>query len=62
MSQPTIEELQTELQEVVTKHNQANEVINQCRTRFAEIKAILDYIGASATPVTTPDQPTTTES
>jgi len=33
--------LQAELQEVVTKHNQAQEVINQCKTRFTEIQAIL---------------------
>ena len=58
MPQPTIEELQAEIQEVVTKHNQANEVMNQCKTRFAEIKAILDYIGAAETP----DQSTITES
>jgi len=41
MSKPTTEELQSELQEVVTKHNQANDVMNQCKTRFTEIQAIL---------------------
>ena len=41
MAQPTIEELQTELQEVVKKHNEANDVINQCKNRFIEIQAIL---------------------
>jgi len=41
MPKPTTEELQAELQEVVTKHNQAQEVINQCKTRFTEIQAIL---------------------
>lgn len=41
MSKPTIEELQAELQEVVTKHNEANDVMNQCKTRFTEIQAIL---------------------
>ena len=42
MPKPTTEELQAELQEVVTKHNQAQEVINQCKTRFTEIQAILN--------------------
>ena len=41
MTKPTNEELQTELQEVITKHNQAQEVINQCKTRVIEINAIL---------------------
>ena len=41
MSKPTLEELQAELQEVVTKHNQAQDVMNQCKTRFTEIQAIL---------------------
>ena len=41
MSKPTTEELQAELQEVVKKHNEANDVMNQCKTRFTEIQAIL---------------------
>jgi len=41
MPKPTDHELQTELQEVVRKHNEANDVMNQCKTRFAEIQAIL---------------------
>jgi len=41
MTKPTNEELQTELQEVITKHNQAQEVINQCKTRVIQINAIL---------------------
>jgi len=41
MPKPTTEELQAELQEVVRKHNEANDVMNQCKTRFAEIQAIL---------------------
>ena len=41
MPKPTTEELQAELQEVVTKHNQANDVMNQCKTRFTEIQAFL---------------------
>ena len=41
MPKPTTEELQAELQDVINKHNQAQEVINQCKTRFTEIQAIL---------------------
>tara|TARA_R100001591_G_scaffold23380_1_gene33107 strand:- start:393 stop:545 length:153 start_codon:yes stop_codon:yes gene_type:complete len=41
MPKPTIKELQAELQEVVQKHNKANDVMNQCKIRFAEIQAIL---------------------
>tara|TARA_R100000781_G_scaffold111343_1_gene77707 strand:+ start:47 stop:196 length:150 start_codon:yes stop_codon:yes gene_type:complete len=41
MAKATNEELQTELQEMITKHNQAQEVINQCKTRVIEINAIL---------------------
>ena len=41
MAKKTTEELQAELQEVVTKHNQAQEVIKQCQTRFTELTAII---------------------
>ena len=41
MPKPTTEELQAELQEVVTKHNQAQDVMNQCKTRFTELTAII---------------------
>ncbi len=41
MAKPTTEELQKELEDVVTKHNQAVEFIGQCKTRAAEITAIL---------------------
>ena len=41
MSKPTLEELQTELQDVVKKHNQAQEVVKQCQTRFTELTAII---------------------
>jgi len=41
MPKPTIEELQAELKEVVNKHNQAQEIMAQCKTRFTEIQAIL---------------------
>ena len=41
MTRPTIEELQAEQQEVIKKHNQAQEVMNHCKQRFVEITAIL---------------------
>ena len=41
MTRPTIEELQAEQQEVINKHNQAQEVMTQCKQRFVEITAIL---------------------
>ena len=41
MAKPTTEELQAELQEVVKRHNQAQEVVKQCQTRFTEITAII---------------------
>ena len=37
MAKPTIEELQAELQEVVTKHNQAQDIVKQCQTRFTKL-------------------------
>jgi len=64
MTKPTIEELQAELQEVVNRFDQANAVMIQCKNRFAEIQAILGYIGQPETPApeALPDQPTITES
>jgi hypothetical protein len=41
MAKPTLKELQAELQDIVNKHNQAQEVVKQCQTRFTEIQAIL---------------------
>ena len=41
MPKPTLEELQAELQDIVNRHNQAQDVMNQCKTRFTEIQAIL---------------------
>ncbi|WP_290944213.1 hypothetical protein [Hyphomonas sp.] len=41
MAKPTLEELQSELQEVVNRHNQAQEVVKQCQTRFTELSAII---------------------
>ena len=41
MPKPTLEELQAELQDIVNKHNQAQEVVKQCQTRFTELTAII---------------------
>ena len=41
MPKPTLEELQAELQEVVNRHNQAQEVVRKCQTRFTELSAII---------------------
>ena len=41
MSKPTLEELQTELQEVIKRHNQAQAVVKECEKRFVELTAII---------------------
>jgi len=41
MAKPTTEELQAELQEVLKKYNQAQNIMNQCKTRFIELTAII---------------------
>tara|TARA_R100000231_G_scaffold69881_1_gene55523 strand:- start:227 stop:382 length:156 start_codon:yes stop_codon:yes gene_type:complete len=41
MPKPTLEELQAELQDVVTKHNQAQDIVNQCKNRYIELQAII---------------------
>ena len=41
MAKATNEELQKELEDVVTKHNQAGELMGQYKTRAIEIAAIL---------------------
>ena len=41
MSKPSLEELQTELQDIVKKHNQAQEVVKQCQIRFTQLTAII---------------------
>ena len=42
MNRPTDQQLQEELAQVVQKHNEAQEVVNQMKTRFTQIQAILD--------------------
>ena len=41
MLKPTTEELQAELQNVVHRHNQTQEVVKQCQKRFTELTAII---------------------
>ena len=41
MTKPTLKELQVELQDIVNKHNQAQQVIKQCEKRFIELTAII---------------------
>ena len=41
MSKPTTEQLQTELREVVRKYDEAQNIMNQCKTRFTQIQAII---------------------
>ena len=41
MSKPTTEQLQTELQEVVSKHSKAQAIIKECEKRFIELTAII---------------------
>tara|TARA_R100001509_G_scaffold139977_1_gene94629 strand:+ start:1020 stop:1205 length:186 start_codon:yes stop_codon:yes gene_type:complete len=42
MTKPTDQELQTELAQVVQKHNDAQKVVEQMKHRFTQIQAILD--------------------
>ena len=42
MAKPTTEELQTELQEVINKYNQAKTTAQQCEKRFTELSAIIN--------------------
>tara|TARA_R100001129_G_scaffold145366_1_gene106654 strand:+ start:604 stop:750 length:147 start_codon:yes stop_codon:yes gene_type:complete len=41
MAKPTTEELQAEFEQVVKRHNQAQDVVETCKKRFIEINAIL---------------------
>ena len=42
MTRPTDQQLQEELAQVIQKHNEAQEVVNQMKHRFTQIQAILD--------------------
>ena len=41
MAKLTTEELQTELEQVINRHNQAQDIVKQCQTRFTELNAII---------------------
>ena len=60
MTKPTDQQLQEELAQVVQKHNEAQEIVNQMKTRYTQIQAILDDRKADAVEVlpTTPEQTT----
>ena len=60
MPKPTDQQLQEELAQVVQKHNEAQEIVNQMKTRYTQIQAILDDRKADAVEVvpTTPEQTT----
>ena len=57
MPRPSTEELQAELQEVVKQHNEANDVMQKCKMRYAEIQAILKDRGVAPEPPK--EEPTT---
>tara|TARA_R100001224_G_scaffold42606_1_gene24577 strand:- start:35 stop:223 length:189 start_codon:yes stop_codon:yes gene_type:complete len=42
MTRPTDQQLQEELAQVVQKHNDAQKIVDQMKTRFTEIQAILN--------------------
>tara|TARA_R100000322_G_scaffold68389_1_gene42844 strand:+ start:61 stop:243 length:183 start_codon:yes stop_codon:yes gene_type:complete len=60
MTKPTDQQLQEELAQVVQKHNEAQEIVNQMKTRYTQIQAILDDRKAEAVEVvpTSPEKTT----
>ena len=60
MPKPTDQQLQEELAQVVQKHNEAQEIVNQMKTRYTQIQAILDDRKAEAVEVvpTSPEKTT----
>ena len=50
MTKPSDQELQAELAKVVKEHNNANDVMQKCKMRYAEIQAILKDRGVSPEP------------
>ena len=42
MAKKTTQELRSELQEVVKKHNEAQTIVEQCKTRAIQIQAIME--------------------
>ena len=41
MAKPTTEALQTELEQVVNKYNQAQEIVKECQRRLIQLDAII---------------------
>ena len=56
-TKPTDQELQAELAKVVKEHNDANDVMQKCKVRFAEIQAVLKDRGVPPEPPK--EEPTT---
>ena len=50
MTKPSYQELQAELAKVVKEHNNANDVMQKCKMRYAEIQAILKDRGVPPEP------------
>ena len=42
MAKKTDQELQNEIQDVIKKHNEAQDTVQQCKTRAIQIQAILE--------------------
>ena len=62
MTRPTDQQLQEELAQVVQKHNEAQDIVNQMKTRYTQINAILDDRKSEAAedaPTTSGEEPTT---
>ena len=58
MAKKTTEELQAELQEVVKTHNEAQKIVEQCKTRAIQIQAIMEDRQSGVTiPDTAPVSP-----
>ena len=49
-TKPSDQELQAELAKVVKEHNDANDVMQKCKTRYAEIQAVLKDRGVPPEP------------
>ena len=47
MAKPTTEELQAELDKVISRHNQAQEIVKECQTKFIELNAIIKDTSAT---------------
>ena len=41
MAKPTTEELQAELDQVVNRHNSAQQIVKECQTRATQLNAII---------------------